>query len=77
MWKKILPVLCGFMTLINAVRLGSLLSQPEPLALAGQGQGFRLGQQGAQAYGVDEGHEPAQDGQDLFPHRGSLLTAPD
>ena len=37
MWKKILPVLCGFMTLINAVRLGSLLSQPEPLALAGQG----------------------------------------
>ncbi len=37
MWKKILPVLCGFMTLINAVRLGIQLSQPAPLALAGQG----------------------------------------
>lgn len=37
MWKKILPVLCGFMTLINAVRLGIQLSQPASLALAGQG----------------------------------------
>lgn len=37
MWKKILPVLCGFMTLINAVRLGMQLSQPDFLPLAGQG----------------------------------------
>lgn len=37
MWKKILPVLCGFMTLINAVRLGTQLSQPDTLTLAGQG----------------------------------------
>ena len=37
MWKKILPVLCGFMTLINAVRLGIQLCQPASLALAGQG----------------------------------------
>ena len=37
MWKKVLPVLCGFMTLINAVRLGIQLSQPDVLTLAGQG----------------------------------------
>ena len=37
MKKKILPVLCAVMCLMNAARLGERLSQGQPLPILGQG----------------------------------------